>query len=597
VAEILGIDLGTTKSVGAVWRNGKPEIIKDTEGHTITPSIVALDPNTGEWVVGRAARAVAEYHPDSVIYSIKRLMGRRFKDDNVQDDLRDRRVLYHVSESSGRPDAIEVTLGTRRLTPQEVSAKVLLKIKQDAEAHLKKASASGRHHEITQAVITVPAYFNDSQRQATRDAGRIAGLEVLRVLNEPTAACLAFGYQKLAERRRVVAVYDLGGGTFDVSILEVGQGPFTVRATNGNTHLGGDDIDWLIVDWAMDEILGSEKNGLRKDIHARGRLRIAAEQAKVALSSDERAQLTVPGPLSPASDLHDINLEFTRERLDSLTQQIIERTFIPCRQALQDAQLTTADIKEVLLVGSQTRMPSIHRAVHKFFDREPDASVKPEEAVAMGAAVQAAILAGEATKLRLANVVPLTLGLNSEGNMEALIPRNTPVPIKKTKTYSTVQDKQESVEIAVYQGERPLVKDNVKLASFRLEGIEPALSGEPEIEVTFDVDFDGILHVKGMDKRTGNKNEITITKSVRLSDEEISTMIRNAAEDISTQLHHRLEDNTHPFPDILASAVKAALGTAPLANASEKEWSAYLSTLQGLDRNLRETQETRQAEQ
>jgi molecular chaperone DnaK len=595
MAEILGIDLGTTKSVGAVWRNGKPEIIKDAEGYTTTPSIVAFDPKTREWVVGRAARAIAEYHPDAVIYSIKRLMGRRFKDDIVQNDLRDMHLLYNVSESSERPDAIEVTVGARRLTPQEVSAKILLKIKQDAEAYLKKDSNSGRHQEITQAVITVPAYFNDSQRQATRDAGRIAGLDVKRVINEPTAACLAFGYQKLAESRRVVAVYDLGGGTFDISILEMGQGPFSVRATNGNTHLGGDDLDWLIVDWVLDQIVGTEKNGLRKDVHARARLRTAAEQAKIALSSAERVQLTVPGSLSPASNVSDIKLEFTRERLDSIAQQIIERTFVPCRQALQDARLSTADIKEVLMVGSQTRMFSIHQAVRRFFDREPDTSVKPEEAIALGAAVQAAILSGEATGLRLANVVPLTLGVNSEGDMEALIPRNTPVPVKKTKTYTTVQDNQESVEIAIFQGEWPLVKDNVKLSSFKLEGIEPSPKGEPEIEVTFNVDFDGILHVTGMDTRTRNKNEITITNSVRLSDEEIATMIRKAAEDMTAQLHHRLEDNTHPLPDALASAIKAALVSAPLVDAPEKDWSAYLSALQDLDRKLQEADENTQA--
>jgi molecular chaperone DnaK len=297
MAEILGIDLGTTKSVGAVWRNGQPEIIRDAEGYSTTPSVVAFNPDTREWVVGRAARAIGEYHPDEVIYSIKRLMGRRFTEDVVKGDLSNLHLLYTVNESSEHPDAIEVALGNRHLTPQEVSAKILLKIKQDAEVYLKTDAGDGRPHEINQAVITVPAYFNDSQRQATRDAGRIAGLDVKRVINEPTAACLAFGYRKLAENRRVVAVYDLGGGTFDISILEVGKGPFTVRATNGDTHLGGDDIDWLIVEWAMDQIAEMGKNGLRRNVHARARLRAAAEQAKIALTSSDRVKFTVAGPV------------------------------------------------------------------------------------------------------------------------------------------------------------------------------------------------------------------------------------------------------------------------------------------------------------
>jgi molecular chaperone DnaK len=583
VAAILGIDLGTTNSGGAIWRDGEPLIIKDADGYPLTPSVVAIHPETEEWVVGRAARAIAEQHPNSAVYSIKRFMGRRFGEDVVRDELQELRILYEMGESREHRDSIEVTLGNKRLTPQEVSALILQKIKADAEAYLS--------HEITQAVITVPAYFHDSQRQATRDAGRIALLDVKRVLNEPTAACLAFGYKKLKEARKTVAVYDLGGGTFDISILEVGRGPFRVRATNGDTHLGGDDLDWLIVDWILDEIDGQEKNRLRKDVRALARLRAAAEQAKIALSSADSVHLSVPGRLSPTSDLHDLDLELTQTQLEAIAEPFIANTLVPCAQALQDARLAISDIQEVLMVGGQTRMPAVRRAVRDFFSIEPNISVNPDEVVALGAAVQAAILAGEATGLKLVNVVPLTLGVSTGGAMDALILRNTSVPVVKTKAYTTVQDNQESVEVTVYQGEHASVDDNVKLGSFTLSGIEPAPRGEPEIEVTFRVDLDGILHVTGKDLRTGNYREITISDSVRLSDEEIQGMIRDAAEDMVKQLERRLEDEEKTLPDDLASAVRAALITAPPEN-----WSAYLSTLQDLWRQVQVSEVERQGE-
>ena len=517
MAGIVGIDLGTTKSAIAVWQNNEPRIIADPTGENIVPSVVALDPDTGQWVVGQRAKELATVNPQGAIYSAKRFMGRRFSDEAVQTALNKRRVLYGVEESQRRQDVIEVVVGNEHLIPQEVSAKLLEHLKANAEATL--------GHEVSEAVITVPAYFHDSQRQATRDAGRIAGLNVKRVLNEPTAACLAFGYQKLAEERKTVAVYDLGGGTFDISILDVGRGPFRVRATNGNTYLGGDDIDWLVVDWALDKIGGEKPLKLRKDVQALARLRVAVEQAKKELSSAEQAQIQVVGPLSPNSGITDLSLELTRAELEQITKSFIEETLIPCGQALHDARLKPSDIQEVLLVGGQTRMPAIRQAVRDFFGIEPNISVKPEEVVALGAAVQAAILGGEATGLKLADVVPLSLGVSTKGLMDTIIPRNTPIPVTKTKIYSTAYDNQESVEIKIYQGERKAVEENYKLGGFILKGIIPGPAEEPEIEVTFHVDQDGILHVTGKDLRTGNSHETTITDSMRLSEEEIEAMI------------------------------------------------------------------------
>jgi molecular chaperone DnaK len=576
MAEILGIDLGTTKSVGAVWRDGVPLIIPDVKKRPIiTPSVVAIDPATGERVVGDAARAVAEQDPRAAIYSIKRFMGRRFGEDVVQKDLEEYRILYQVDESDEHGDSIEVTLGSQHLTPQEVSALILQKIKQDAETYL--------GHEVSQAVVTVPAYFHDSQRQATRDAGRLALLDVKRVLNEPTAACLAFGYEKLGQERKTVAVYDLGGGTFDISILEVGRGPFTVRATNGDTHLGGNDLDWLVVDWVLAQIGGAEKDRLRSDVQALARLRAAAERAKIDLSNQEKTDLVVPGRLSPHSGIHDLQLELTRDRLEEIARPFVDETLVPCARALQDARLKTSDIKEVLMVGGQTAMPAIRRAVKGFFGIEPNVSVDPVEVVALGAAVQAAILAGEATGLKLKNVVPLSLGVDTGGQMDTLIERNTPVPVGKERIYSTIEDNQESVEISVYQGERPVVSDNVKLGSFILAGIEPAERGTPEIKVTFQVDQDGILHVAGLDLRSGNRKEITITDSVRLSDEEIATMIREAAQELARQIELRLEDEENPLPDALASAAERAV-----AVHQPEDWSAHLARLEALWRQVQE---------
>ncbi len=588
MAEIVGIDLGTTKSAIAVWHDGTPHIIPDLEGRTITPSMVSLNASDGQWLVGYLARAMAIENPAAAIYSIKRLIGRRFKEDVVQKNLEKLHILYEVGESRRRQGGIEVTLGDKHLTPQEVSAKILQELKTNAESFL--------GHEINQAVITVPAYFHDSQRQATRDAGSIAGLDVKRVLNEPTAACLAFGFRKLNEARKTVAVYDLGGGTFDISILEVGQGPFWVRSTNGDTYLGGDDLNWLIVDWMLDEIGGEEKKRLREDVHALALLRAEAEKAKIDLSSNEITRVQVPGLLSPTSGMHDLDLKLTRSKLEAIAVPFITKTLEPCARALHDARLRTSDIQEVLLVGGQTRMPAIRKAVRDFFGVEPNISVNPEEVVALGAAVQAAILAGEATGLKLADVVPLSLGVDTKRVMDVLIPRNTPVPFEKTKIYSTVADNQESVEIQIYQGERPMAVDNIKLGSFYLRGIGPALVGEPEIEVTFCVDQDGILHVSGKDLRTDNVKEITITDSVRLSKEEIESMIREAQEHEAEYMEQRRQAEAQSQVERLTERLKTLLAEkkdtlAPeavtaiqdaLAAPSTDDWAARLSTLQDL---------------
>ncbi len=591
MTKIIGIDLGTTNSGVAVWQDGAPHLILDADGHSLTPSIVAFDPETATWVVGRDALRVAEQDPRLVVKSIKRFIGRRFPGKVLHDELEKLHILYEVEESSRGKGRVDVVLGEEHLTPQQISARILQKLKADAEAYL--------GYEVTEAVITVPAYFNADQRQATRDAGRLAGLEVKRVLNEPTAAYLAFGYAKLADPRQTVVAYDLGGGTFDVSILEVGRGPFSVRATNGNTLLGGDDLDWKIVDWVLDRIEGVARVKLEKDIKAQFRLRIAAEQAKIALSDHhtEEVMVQVSGELSPASGVQDLAVPLPRTQLETLAQQFIADTLEPCRQALHDAKLAVSDIEEILLVGGQTRMPAIRRAVEDFFGLKPNTSVDPDEVVARGSAIQAAILAGEQTGLVLADVVPLTLGVQTEGGlMDAVIERNARMPIRKTKTYSTTTDDQESVEIQVHQGEKPRVADNVKLDSFILGGIEPAPAGQPEIEVTFDVDRNGILKVSAKDVYTGLAHQITITDSVRLSDDEIKAMIHDAKEHAleydATRRHIEMQQTAQRHLDRLNQfqAEKGDKFSAELVMAIQEvqtvpdsdELETYLSTLRDL---------------
>ena len=582
---IVGIDLGTTNSAIAVWRDGKPELIPDSDGHLLTPSVVALDQATNQWVVGRKAQAIGA---GTVIYSIKRLMGRRFQDKFVQEDVLKQHLLYGIKESLSRRGTIEVALADKHLTPQAVSAMILKKLKADAEQYL--------GHEITQAVITVPAYFHHSQRQATREAGRIAGLSVKRVINEPTAACLAFAYQKLAEPRRKVAVYDLGGGTFDISILEVGRGPFRVRATNGNTRLGGDDLDWLIVKWLLGKLTPEKRQQIKHNWQAKAHLRAAAEEAKIALSTQERVSLKIAAAHLPDFS-SDLEVELTREEFKQLASAFMNKTLTPCNQALRDARLQVSQIHEIIMVGGQTRMPAIRSTVAQFFGQEPNISVNPDEVVALGAAVQAAILAGKTKGLKLADVVPLSLGVSTHGKlMDTLIPRNTPVPIAKTKIYSTAHDNQESVEIKIFQGEHPLVNQNFNLGSFILRGIEPALQGEPEIQVTFQIDEDAILHVSACDLHTGNVKEITITDSVRLSNEEIAQLIHDAethaaeythqrrqteaqlqAEQLKQKLTTRIANKRPPLPDDLIAKIQQTLSTQPI-----DDWLTHKTTLQKL---------------
>jgi molecular chaperone DnaK len=583
--EIVGIDLGTTKSVIARWRDGAPRIIADPQGRSITPSVVALDPATGQLVAGWHAQSVGAVNPERAISSIKRFMGRRFTDDVVQTAIDKLRVFYTVDEAQ-RNGGIEVSVGALRLTPQQVSARILQELKDNAEAEL--------GHAPTRAVVTVPAYFHDSQRQATRNAGRIAGLDVTRVLNEPTAACLAYGYNRLADQRRLVAVYDLGGGTFDISILEVGRGPFRVRATNGDTHLGGDDLDWMLVEWALGEISTRFNEQLAADVHALAHLRAAAKEAKADLSTQQTTRMKVPGRLSPSSDIQDLDLELTRERLDAIAASFVQSTLGPCRGALEDAGVKVSDIKEVLLVGGQTRMPAIRYAVAEFFGREPDTSLHPEQVVALGAAVQAAIISGDATGLKLADVVPLSLGVRTdEGLMYSLVPRNTQVPFRKVAPFSTTSDNQEAVEIRIYQGERPKAVENTRLGEFMLHGIKPARAGEPEIEVTFHVDADGILHVSAEDVETGNFKELTVTNSLRLSEDEIVGMVRDAeahaaeyeegrrrlalegqATRLRSQLTTMLAERRASLTDELADAIRASLDVEAPA-----DWAAHVREL------------------
>jgi molecular chaperone DnaK len=516
-------------------------------------------------------------------------MGRHSVNEVGQDKLLTKRILYKIEDSHSQRGGIKVVFGGKHLTPQEVSAKILQRLKADAEAYL--------GHAVRDAIITVPAYFHDSQRQATRDAGRLAGLDVKRVLNEPTAACLAYGFKKIAEERKVIAVYDLGGGTFDISILEVGRGPFRVRSTNGNTLQGGDDLDSLILDWILDEIGGTGKVQLQSSQIALAHLRVVAEQVKIALSSAEEAVVQRDELLRFTTNVDIPTLTLTRTTLESLAAPLIAQTLESCRRALEDSALSVSDIEEVLLVGGQTRMPAIRQAVCNFFGREPNISVNPEEVVALGAAVQGAILSGKATGLRLADVVSLTLGVSTRGDMDPLIPRNASLPVRESKIYTTAWDNQEEVEIQIYQGEKSKVVDNFKLGSFTIKGIEPAPKGDPEIEVTFLVDQDGILHVSGRDLHTGNFKEITITDTLRLSDSDIERMIRDTAEDpievryqverLKEQISAMLVERERMLPDDLVITFREVL-----ANPPESDWAAYLGQIQNLWQQMRVDNQT-----
>ncbi len=512
---ILGIDLGTTNSVMAVMEGGEPVVIPNAEGDRLTPSVVAINPKTGERLVGKLAKRQAITNPENTIFSIKRLMGRKFNDPEVQ---KARRVLPYKIIEKPNGDAW-VVMGDREYSPPEISAMILQKLKQDAEAYLGE--------KITKAVITVPAYFNDAQRQATKDAGRIAGLEVLRIINEPTASALAYGMDK--KKEGLIAVYDLGGGTFDISILEIAEGVFQVRSTAGDTFLGGDDIDQLIINWICEEFKKEHGIDLRQDRMALQRLKEAAEKAKIELSTVMETEINLPFITADASGPKHLQMTLTRAKLEQLAHDIIQRTLGPVKQALADAKITPADISEVILVGGQTRMPAIQRLVREFFGKEPHKGINPDEVVAIGAAIQAGVLAGEVKDILLLDVTPLTLSVETLGGIATpIIPRNTTIPVRKSQIFSTATDNQTQVEIHVVQGERPMAADNKTLGRFILDGIPPAPRGVPKIEVTFDIDADGILHVSAKDLATGREQRITITASSGLTEEEIQRMIKEA---------------------------------------------------------------------
>ncbi|MEA3377050.1 MAG: molecular chaperone DnaK [Chloroflexota bacterium] len=515
MAKIIGIDLGTTNSVCAVMMGGEPTIIPSAEGGRLFPSVVAVNPKTEERMVGQVAKRQAVVNPDNTIFSIKRFMGRKFGDAQVRKALE--LVPYKVSEAPNGD--VRVWMGGEEYSPPEISAMILQKIRADAEAFLGE--------EVTQAVITVPAYFNDSQRQATKDAGRIAGLDVQRIINEPTASSLAYGLDK--EKDETIAVFDLGGGTFDVSILDVGDGVFEVRSTSGDTFLGGDDWDQRVIDWIADEFRKDEGIDLRRDRQALQRLKEAAERAKVELSTVMEAEINLPFITADATGPKHLQMKLTRARLEQLTEDLIEATLGPCKQALSDASLSPSDIDEVILVGGQTRMPAIQELVADFFAREPHKGVNPDEVVALGAAIQGGVLGGEVKDILLLDVTPLTLSIETLGGVAtALIERNTTIPTRKSQIFSTASDGQTQVEIHVLQGERAMAADNKSLGKFILEGIPPAPRGVPQIEVTFDIDANGILHVSAEDKATGREQSMEIIPSSGLSDDEIDQMVGEA---------------------------------------------------------------------
>jgi molecular chaperone DnaK len=514
MGKTIGIDLGTTLSVVAVIEGGEPKIITNAEGERLTPSIVAID-KKGERLVGLLAKRQSITNPDNTIFSIKRLMGRKFKDAEVQYDIK--HLPYKIVEASNG-DA-HVMLAGKAYSPPEISAMILQKLKTDAEAYL--------GDKVTEAVITVPAYFNDSQRQATKDAGKIAGLEVKRIINEPTASALAYGLDK--KKEETIAVYDFGGGTFDISVLELGEGTFQVKSTNGDTHLGGDDIDQIVMDWLCDEFKKESGIDLRQDKMALQRLKDAAEKAKKELSTVSQTDVNLPFITADASGPKHLNINLTRAKLEQLTHDLLDRTLGPCQKAVSDANLTVAQITDVVLVGGQIRMPKIQELVKNFFGKEPVKGVNPDEAVALGAAIQAGVLQGEMKEVLLLDVTPLSLSIETMGGVATrLIERNTTIPTSKSQIFSTAADSQTSVEIHVLQGERPLAADNRTLGRFVLDGILPAPRGVPQVEVTFDIDANGILQVSAKDKGTGKEQKITITASSGLNKDEVERMAKEA---------------------------------------------------------------------
>ncbi|MCD6231155.1 molecular chaperone DnaK [Candidatus Aerophobetes bacterium] len=555
---IIGIDLGTTNSCVAVMEGDEPSVIPNEEGGRTTPSVVAFT-DRGEMLVGGPAKRQAVINPKNTIISIKRLMGRRYDEEATKDAKK--RLSYEIVRDSQNRVKVKVNKG--EYLPQEISARILQKMKQTAENFL--------GHKVDRAVITVPAYFNDAQRQATKDAGTIAGLKVERIINEPTAAAMAYGLNKKGEKK--IAVYDLGGGTFDISILDIGEGVIEVLSTNGDTYLGGDDFDQRIMNWLADNFKKEQGIDLRNDKMALQRLKEAAEKAKCELSSTMETQINLPFITADQTGPKHLNVTLTRAKLEQLTEDLIEKTLEPCKQALADAKLKPEDISEVILVGGQTRMPRVQEEVKKFFGKEPHKGVNPDEVVAIGAAIQGGVLAGEVKDILLLDVTPLSLGIETLGGVfTKLIERNTTIPTKESKIFTTAADGQTAVDIHVLQGERPLAKDNRTLGRFQLVGIPPAPRGVPQIEVTFDIDANGILSVSAKDKGTGKKQAITIRETGALSEEERERMVREAEEHAEEDRRKREEiEAKNEADNVIYSTEKALKDYGSKISDSEKK--------------------------